>query len=349
MLRDLSVRVYPQRGRLTLTVAATLGFAVCDLTAQEARKDAEALILKPHPFGLLLSGRDVKEKTLRARAVGARYYRTVQAVFTGAWKGRSEECEAAREAGLELVLTVRNGDGGGKPSGPPADIEAYRRRVGEILDACKPSLLVVENEENSKALFYTGTPEEYHRQLAAAAEVAHAREIKCANGGLVSDLVAILVAEAMIARGEVEKGEALLTRSLNERGNVKRLRTTEKYREQRERGTALLAGYKAAGIDYVNFHWYNADPADLGEAVKCLRETTGLPVISNELGQQKNEDPAQVRAIMGKIVELELPVAIWFSIDVPDHAQARALFNEDGSLRPNGEAYRDFLKEKYGE
>ena len=28
-------------------------------------------------------------------------------------------------------------------------------------------------------------------------------------------------------------------------------------------------------------------------------------------------------------------------------AQARGLFNEDGSLRPNGEAYRDFLIRHY--
>lgn len=336
-----------RQGRVFAPVLLACVLFLSGLRAEDPPAAGAASDLKPHPFGLLLSGRDVKEKTRRARSVGARYYRTVQAVFTEAWNGRSEECEAAREAGLELVLTVRNGAGGGKPSGPPSDIEAYKRRLGEILDACKPVLLVVENEENSKALFYTGTPEEYHRELTAAVEVAHARGIKCTNGGLVSDLVALLVAEAMAAKGEERRAEELLKRSLGERGNIKKLRASAKYREQAERGTALLAGYRKAGIDYVNFHWYNADPGDLGEAVAWLRETTGLPVIMNEVGQQKNEDPAQVRAIMGKIVELDLPVAIWFSIDVPEYAQARALFNEDGTLRPNGEAYRDFLRERF--
>jgi hypothetical protein len=44
---------------------------------------------------------------------------------------------------------------------------------------------------------------------------------------------------------------------------------------------------------------------------------------------------------MGAIVELGLPIAVWFGLDEP---KARGLVNPDGSLRgPAGEAFRRFI------
>jgi hypothetical protein len=50
-------------------------------------------------------------------------------------------------------------------------------------------------------------------------------------------------------------------------------------------------------------------------------------VITNEIGQH-NDDPNQTTAVMGKVVELGLPIAVWFSVDAP---KARGLVNPDGS------------------
>lgn len=298
-----------------------------------------------NPFGVMVSGASAQMKADRARQLGVRYIRPLS-IFTGNWNGRDEECEAARAAGLELILTVRTGSGPRQPSGPPADLNEYQRIVGEILDRYHPALLVVENEENSAQLFYTGTPEEYHRELAAAAEVAHARGIKVTNGGLVSDLIAALVADEMAARGENDRADRYLQATLGER-NVARLTGSTRLREQLARGKALLAGYRTAGADYANFHWYN-DAAEFAAAVAYVKSATGLPVISNELGQQRSTAPATVSALMAKALELELPVAIWFSIDISSHAQARGLFDDDGALRDNGKAFRDFIRTRCG-
>ena len=61
--------------------------------------------------------------------------------------------------------------------------------------------------------------------------------------------------------------------------------------------------------------------------------------ITNEVGQH-NEDPQQVTDVMGKIVELNIPYAVWFSVD---SNKARALIDTNGSLRPNGEAFKTFI------
>ncbi|MDR7440214.1 MAG: hypothetical protein QN181_10075, partial [Armatimonadota bacterium] len=86
-----------------------------------------------------------------------------------------------------------------------------------------------------------------------------------------------------------------------------------------------------------------------GEAIlahtRAFRESrviwrqAGLPVITNEIGQ-RTEDPNQTTAVMSKVMELGLPVAVWLSVDAP---KARGLVNLDGSLRPTGEAFRSFV------
>ncbi|MGC8916906.1 MAG: hypothetical protein ACP5NF_08010 [Thermoanaerobaculum sp.] len=112
-----------------------------------------------------------------------------------------------------------------------------------------------------------------------------------------------------------------------------------KAQEQLRKGQALLASYRPAGADYVNFHWYIPDTRALGEAVAYLKAKTGLPVLTNEIGQT-NDDPNQTTAVMGKVVRLGLPMAVWFSVDAP---KARALVNPDGTLRPTGEAFKRFI------
>ena len=160
----------------------------------------------PNPFGVMLPPRIAASPRGMevARELGAAFVRPL-AIFVGAWDGRCAPCDGALQAGFQLVLTVRNGNGT-SPSPPVRDLAGYRRTLGEILDRYQPAVLVVENEENSR-LFYTGTPEQYGAQLRAACEVAHAREIACANGGLVSSLVALLVYHHYLDMGQREAAE----------------------------------------------------------------------------------------------------------------------------------------------
>jgi hypothetical protein len=297
---------------------------------------------KPHPFGLMLPTQLVRQPQgmQLAKALGAVYYRPSSALFVDEWNGSCPECDKARDAGLQLVLTVR-ANGRGQATSPPSDLAAYQRTLSQVLDTYPPSLLVVENEENS-ALFYTGTPEEYAAQLQAACQVAHARGIPCTNGGLVSTLVALLVYHHYLESGQRQAAQDFAQRVFTPQEQA--LLDSPQAQEQVRKGKALLASYRAAGADYVNFHWYIADTQALGEAVAFLTSQTGLPALTNEIGQH-NDDPNQTTAVMGKVVELGLPIAVWFSVDA---AKARALVNPAGSLRPTGEAFQRFIAEHFG-
>ena len=109
----------------------------------------------------------------------------------------------------------------------------------------------------------------------------------------------------------------------------------------------MISGYKASGSDYMNFHWYIADTQALEEAVSYLRSLSGLEVMTNEMGQQSNEDPNQVTNMMKAVLDLKFPYAVWFSVDVAGYGEARGLVDEDGKIRQNGEAFQSFIQNNF--
>lgn len=292
-----------------------------------------------NPFGVMLPSELVRRPggIEVARSLGAVYYRPTS-VFLDRWDGRCPECDAALGAGLALVLTVRSSGPG--PSDPPRDLVAYRRSLAEVLDRYRPAVLVVENEENS-ALFYTGSPAEYAAELEAACAVAHGRGVPCANGGLVSSLVALLVYDDARRSGDTARAERIARSAFTpqERAQLDSARAQDQLRK----GEALLASYRAAGADYANVHWYVADAETLADAVAFVRARTGLPVMTNEVGQV-TDDPDDTTAIMAGVVATGLPIAVWFGLDGP---KARGLVDPDGTLRPTGDAFRRFILERF--
>ena len=308
-----------------------------------------------NPFGVMLGSQisDLATRMQTAKNLGAVYYRPLS-VFIDTWNGRCAECDAARAAGLKLILTVRNNGGPQHPTTPPTDVNHYATVIGQILDTYHPILLVVENEENSK-IFYSGTPSDYHRELRAACSVAHTKGVACANGGLVSSEVVVLMANDLYHQGNTTKAVTLLQEGLGKKlqeqlgkiGDVSRVFGMAKFQQLVRKGNELVSGYNADGADYMNFHWYIADTQMLTDAVNFLRSASGLPVITNEWGQQQNENADQIGAVMQQMVNLKLPIAVEFSIDIAVGEQARALVNTDGSLRPNGVAFKDFIRKTY--
>jgi len=303
-----------------------------------------------NPFGLMIAAQGIStERAVElARDFGVTAYRPSKAIIVESWRGQCAECATARRAGLELILSVRASGGPGIPSAPPADLEKYRERLGEILDQTQPAILTVENEENSE-LFYTGTPEEYGSQLQAACEVAHARGIQCTNGGLVSSLVALLTWEDILAQGDAAGACDFAWRAFAGQGEPVPPEVLCRARSAADlpplvqakiaKGHALLDVYQTVEIDALNFHWYVADAEAMRQAVEFLRDGSDLPILSNEVGQH-DEDPATPPAVLSEALGVDLSCAVWFSIDI---SQARALINPDGSLRPNGLAFRDFM------
>lgn len=294
-------------------------------------------------FGVMLSTHlfDIDQRVDLARELGVEYLRS-SAVFVESWDGDCPECPTVHDAGLEFVLTIRNSSVVTQPASPPADLEAYGQRVRRILGRYRPALLVVESEENTRK-FFTGTAEEYGEQLRAACEVAHAMDIPCANGGLLSGSVAWLVYQQYVDAGEPDEAMSFAQRAF-EPWQMNRLRSAggPEWIQARAREVGeFLATYGPAGADFVNFHWYVADPAALAEAVQYLREATGLPAITNEIGQ-RDLDPGTTTNVLTGVRDLGLPFAVWFAIDA---TLARALVEPDGTLRETGEAFRSFVRD----
>ena len=296
------------------------------------------------PFGVLMGG---CTQTLGAAAedLGASSIRW--RVFVEAWDGTATWCEPFSSRSLNLVLTLRNGSSDGSPSEPPENLAAYEQRVGDIVETMRPKLLVVENEENA-AVFWSGSTSEYLDVLQAACRAARAYSVPCTNGGLTNHLVVVTTYQDFLDRDLPEKADSYAKRATFTESEYQRL-TSPSFRQSRAEmvalGRSFLDGYRSHGADYVNFHWYGRNAKAFGQTVRYLQRRSGLPAISNEIGQY-DSDPDTVVGIMQKVVRLSMDHAIWFSFDYYVKAvdrTTRALHNPDGSLRRHGKAYRDFI------
>lgn len=299
-----------------------------------------------NPFGTMLQGpgTTIAQEVAIAKDLGSVYYRP-SSIFMADWTSKKAivcpQCDEAQKQGLKLIITIRTDGGSQTPSTPPTDMEKYKQFVGEALNKYKPELLVVENEENSQTIFYAGTAEQYLAELKASCEVAHAKSIKCTNGGLVSSLIVLMVADNYEKTKGKAESDAYLKKALTPEKTVQLLSARNR-ESQITKGKSLLAGYLDAGADYVNFHWY-AFPEAFTEALQYVELSSGLPALTNEVGQQ-NEDASQTTAIMQKIVDNRLPYAIWFSIRVNN---AIPLQEANGTLNARGEAFKQFIADKF--
>ena len=339
ILAALPVLVLAQSAPTTAT-SATSRAATSPATAPRASG--------ANPIGLMVGGGKltVQQRVDLAKLLGAAYFRPMD-VSMEEWKGTPPDAQAAQKAGLKLILTVR---ANGKispiatPTNPPTDLPAYGKTLGAILDTLKPELLVVENEETSGAS-YTGTPEQYSQQLKVACEVAHSKGVKCTNGGLSGNMLMMLVCDSYRRKGEDYKADDFLKR-VSTPQQVAMMRTTlgkQRADETIKKGKELLKGYKAAGIDYVNFHWYVIDPDALQETVEFLKAETGLDAITNEIGQ-RDQRPTVVRGLLMKVAELKLPYAIWYSMD---RLESRGLQEPDGTPRENGVTFQATVQAQF--
>ncbi len=299
-----------------------------------------------NPFGVMVGGGGL---TMRSRVevaqnLGVSYVRPWDLTLSE-WGGFHQDTEAFRDAGFGIVLTVRNsGERGpsGSPSKPPLDLQRYEARLASVLDKYQPELVAIEDEESSLSRF-SGTPEQYAGMLRAACEAAHARRLRCTNGGLPGKVVALLVAEHLRSRGEADRADVFLGRATSESEQRELRAPGGRDRAARlvERAQALLGGYASAKADYVNLHWDVPDAAAFEEAARYLTRATGLPVVSNELGQPTSDED-DVRNLLAAVRRLDMPFAVWSSLDGADR---RGLQNPDGSLRSNGRAFAAFLRD----
>lgn len=294
---------------------------------------------RSNPIGLMLAapGLTQSQEVDLAHSLGAAYYRPSSAIFLDRWTGSCAECALGTQAGMKLILSVSTGRTDGMPASPPTDLQAYRTQVADVLAKVHPFVLSVENEENSQ-LFYAGTPEQYGVELRAACDVAHAQGILCTNGGLVSKLVALLVYDDYQRSGKSDLARSFAQRVFTPAEQA--LLGSPAVLDHLDKGHRLIDQYRASGVDYVNFHWYIPDAAALAEGVDYLKRATGKAVMTNEMGQQ-DQLASTVTSLLGKALELQLPIVVWYSIDSP---LAFALTDASGGLRAGGQAFQTFMR-----
>ncbi|MFN8598566.1 MAG: alpha/beta hydrolase [Anaerolineae bacterium] len=301
-----------------------------------------------NPFGLLVGGDNLTDqhRVDLAKALGVTYFRPWY-VTVEDWGGACLDpaCELAQAAGLKLILTIRNNANLGGTT-PATDLNAYQAKLSSILDKYQPEVIVVENEESS-AQSWAGSVDQYAAELKAACSVAHQKNVKCTNGGLDSLTVGLLVWADAIERGlTTEACDFVQRASADLPIDLCRLTAVDQlfpaYRDQVTRGRQLLEVYETSGQDYLNFHWYVPDKVALSNAAAYLRRATNLPLMSNELGQ-RDQSPEPVDKLLSAALDLQLQYAVWFSLD----RTSQALQDENGALRPNGEAFRAFMQAHY--
>lgn len=289
------------------------------------------------------------------RALGVRYVRPSAVRLGNPTQATPAALDATIRAGYRVVLNVNNQPGGAStPAAPPKSMLGYRKGVARTLDRYRPALTVVENEELAPK-FYSGTPAQYLAQLATAVDVAHRRHLLVTNGGIVDGAVILLTWRDLWAHGRHREADAFIASVQDGRPLARRIRDDipdsahpnrpilahlPVQRALLDRAEELIRGFRASKMDYVNFHWYQSGRTPLGQAVAYLQRATGKRAVTNEIGQFDRRGTT-VTGLLGEAVKLRLPFTVWFG---GDGNPAYGLFDPDGTLRPNGLAFRDFMR-----
>lgn len=254
----------------------------------------------------------------------------------------------------------------------------FRRQLGARLDEYheltgRPApLIAIENEANHDQ-FYDGTLDDYLLELRIAVEVAHERGVQVTDSGIATKATKLVVWDHLRTTRGTSVADAYLRTTFRSTSNPNdtairdqllgvspadpdpyRHLANAALRENWRDADAMLAAYgHGAGripIDAVNFHWYTpdepnptaySDAAALADTIDALSAITGLPVVTNEIGQHGTGVDAVVDTL-GVLADARLALAIWFDADGDP---AGGLFDplQPGALRPSGLAFRSMI------
>ncbi len=320
-----------------------------------------------NPFGVLVNAADgmppgINKKLSVAKELGVPY---VRSTITLSGTPNLGEFNSLESNGFKVLLNVTYGkqmeNGVTQKRAVPGanEMNAYRNALSNALSTIKPEVVVIENEE-ANMNYYEVDPDKYLVQLKNAIDVVHGKGLKVTNGGITCRILTLLVYQDYRNRGMNQEAQDFASRCMPD--DLKRDLPAMQYHKalanQVEISRKLVEGYKNLPMDYVNFHWYepvaertqNNSPQNIQsvdmkafkEAVDYLRRVTGKEVMTNEIGQL-NQSSQIVQQMMQAVLEVKLPYAIWYSGDGGE-GKAVAVNNGDGTLRPYGTAFRDFIK-----
>lgn len=104
------------------------------------------------------------------------------------------------------------------------------------------------------------------------------------------------------------------------------------------KSVTLINGFAAIRYDYSNFHWYQTNPlVELPAMQWCQTIAGGKPFTLEENGTY-NESAVEVTAHMAAAYSMHPDMITWWDND----GTTVALMNPDGTIRPNGTAFKNF-------
>lgn len=324
--------------------------------------------INKNPFGILIDKTNnliipIDKKIQVAKALGLNYMRAHAYIST--WNGIVNNYDAFTAAGFKIILNInygipRNATGDKDPVPFPTDLQAYSRSVNLILDKYKPELVVIENEEDNPG-YHAGSANDYINELKTAIYICHAKGLKVTNGGLTVREMTVLVYDDLIRNGKTQLANDFAQRAFPPAyfSKLDNYQTIPQVQRALSFGKQVLQAYKTLNLDYVNFHWYepvsargainnksihneHMDAVVFAAVVNYLKKLTGKPVITNEFGLM-NTSPALITELMQKVLDANMDYAIFYSGD--GAGGSKALQNNDASLRENGIAVKDFIKQ----
>jgi len=314
-----------------------------------------ATVIAQPKFGVLVNGEmNLNTKVNVAKELGVSYIR--DAVVLQKWNGNDESTERFINAGFKIILNVNQGrvlkeEGRRKPVPFPADTVAYKKILDKVLDKYKPEVVVIENEETTKN-YHSGPIEDYINELRAAITVAHSKGLKITNGGITNRDLVLLVYYDYLERKMSREAEDFARRCVKS-SLLKNPEATNIV----EKAKKLIEAYKRLPLDYVNIHLYEPvkniaggtdesvktiTPGAQKEMINYIERATGKKVMSNETGT-RTSSPEVVSGVLHELSQTDIAYVIWFSGD--GEGGSVALQNDDGSLRPNGAAFKKFMAE----
>ena len=316
------------RGLVGFVMLVAVGGCV-DLGVSQFERDT--------PFGVSMGGVPLQARIDTALSLGVTYYRVTATVTDRTDDFRfspDKPPDAFRRNGLKLAMNVVNVPPGSMTQIAPTDMTAFRAAVGRVIDLYHPALIVVGNEVDNFGQHSHVQLESYDDMLAAACEVARARQTSCADGApLPNALVAAVYRNLQESGSQIDadrfRAEAFSPHIDASPANLQRLA---------ERTDDYLEVLRRVRPAFANVHTYVDDARSFEDMVRFVRMRTGLPVVSNEMGQTL-DDPNVTVCLMKAVTVLRMAYSIWYSNDGPT---SRALSERDGSLRPAGEAFRSF-------
>ncbi len=259
-------------------------------------------------------------------------------------------------------------------------VTEYRGQLGRRLDeyraltGASAPMIAIENEANH-GQFYAGTAADYLTELRIAVDVAHRRGVEITDSGIGTKAVKLVVWNHLRTTAGSAKADRYLRtvfRSTSDSNDTilrdqllgaaiddpdPYARVNPTIRGNWQDAETMLAAYGTGPgdlrLDAVNFHWYTPDEPNpttysdrraLTDTIDALRAITGLPVVTNEIGQHGTDPEAVSTSLEVTVRERDLALVIWFDAD---GTPAHGLFHptDPGRLRASGRTFRNYTDE----